>query len=304
MSVYTEAEHAIALADTLKWITRPPADPRGRYAYGLYQQRLKDYNEAFRYFMMAYADGIREAAFDIAECLQEKLPDDDCLAKCGGTADDYYRWAYDYYEPLVRSVQNSPSLIRDHPEAVFRAARMLRYGLGTAAEPDRAIALFQSLANAFPELTPDSFNIVCEYTAAGSGVSAPTEICKLPVGRAIYETALYELENRKLGPPELAKIRQLLKKAWDFHCEDALFYDYRHFCEDFSDYPYQDEIREQYSFRIGQYGRICDVHPSPKAYLRMIRLYEEGYPGDSPERRKDFALKALPYYKRLEKLSC
>ena len=47
MSIYTEAEHAIALSDTLWWIEHPPMTAVERYAYGLYQYRLKDYNEAF-----------------------------------------------------------------------------------------------------------------------------------------------------------------------------------------------------------------------------------------------------------------
>ena len=62
----------------------------------------------------------------------------------------------------------------------------------------------------------------------------------------------------------------------------------------------QDEIRQLYSFRIGQYGRVCDVNPSRKAYLRMIQMYEDGFPGDGPERRADFALKAQKYYKKIE----
>ena len=75
MSVYTEAEHVIAISDTLKWIDQPPASPESRYAYGLYHLRLKDYNEALRWLLFAAEDGITDAFFDIGECLHRNVID-------------------------------------------------------------------------------------------------------------------------------------------------------------------------------------------------------------------------------------
>ena len=59
MSIYTEAEHAVALTDTMRWIKHPPMTPEERYRYGRYHWRLKDYNEAFRWFSMALAGTAR-----------------------------------------------------------------------------------------------------------------------------------------------------------------------------------------------------------------------------------------------------
>ena len=73
MSIYTEAEHAIALSDTLWWIEHPPMTAAERYAYGLYQYRLKDYNEAFHWFSLAASDGIQDAWFDMGQCLLQEM---------------------------------------------------------------------------------------------------------------------------------------------------------------------------------------------------------------------------------------
>ena len=80
MSVYTEAEHAIALTDTLYWIDHPPITPVQRYLFGRYHYRLKDFNTAFHWFTLSLSDGVDQAWFDIGECLRLNLVDADILA--------------------------------------------------------------------------------------------------------------------------------------------------------------------------------------------------------------------------------
>lgn len=58
-----------------------------------------------------------------------------------------------------------------------------------------------------------------------------------------------------------------------------------------------------FSFRIGQYVRVCDVNPSPKALDRLASVYESGYPGDNEEQQKAFAQKAVPLRKRIDTLN-
>lgn len=288
MSIYTEAEHAIAITDTLYWINQPPIEPLERYRFGRYHYRLKDYNEAFRWFRHAASDGIGQAWFDLGECLRMDLID------CTDTtpeAEDFYSaefcWhhAWEYYKD------------GETPEVLYRRAYMLRYGLGTDADVRQAALLFQKIADLYNDLKPEDFDICCNYSYEGSSVSAPTDVCKLPAGAALFELAKLELKR------DSDKGRMRLKKAYDFHCEEALFLDFQLFGSNYASYTYQDDIRELFSFRIGQYTRICDVNPSVKAYRRLIDLYESGYPGDDEERRKAFAQKAVPLRKKLEALA-
>lgn len=288
MSIYTEAEHAIALSDTLYWIEHPPMTPKEHYAYGLYQYRLKDYSEAFHWFSIAASDGVEDAWFDMGQCL---LPDNPQAAQA------CFKNAWNYY-----------CLPSENPEVLYRRAWMLRYGCGTEQVFSEAYNLFQTVADHYRELTPADFDICCEYSLEGSGICAdstkasPISHCKLPAGAALFELAKYFLEGLSPVDKNIENGRSLLKKAYDFHCEEALFYDFNLFGGNYNTYEYQDDIRELYSFRIGQYGRVCDINPSKETYLRLIQTYEKGYPGDNAERRLDFAKKAAPLYKKMEAL--
>lgn len=324
MSIYTESEHAVALTDTMRWIKHPPMTPEERYQYGRYHWRLKDYNEAFHWLSMALEDHVEAAWFDIGlgltndffdleicsqntEILSETAETDSVAAD----PEVCFRNAWRYYSDIA--APNS--------EELFRKAWLLRRGLGTKADPEAARLLFERIPEMYPNLTPEDFKIYCEYTVEGSDASAAADICKLPIGDAFLELATYKLDfilkemekgsdtkntdekaagRNQADQERIREGRLLLKKACDFHCEEALFLDYRLFGANFGKYEFQDEIRQLYSFRIGQYGRVCDIDPSRKAYLRMIRMYENGFPGDSPERREDFARKAQKYYKKIE----
>lgn len=295
MSNYTEAEHAVALIDTLYWIKHPPITPESRYRYGRYHWRLKDFNEAYHWFCLALTDNVEAAWFDIGLCLIRDLidPDEEDISVPG--SEECFQNAWQHYS----SIPNPDS------EELYRKAWMLRHGHGTQPDPAAARLLFEKIPGMHPDLTTKDFEIYCDYSVDGSDVAVSTDVCKLPVGDAFLELAEYKLEeSKKIGnsPEHITEARRLLKKAYDYHCEEALFYDYRLFGTDFEKYEYQDDIRQLFSFRIGQYGRVCDVDPSRKAYLRLIHMYESGYPGDTPQRCEDFARKADKYYKKIEAL--
>lgn len=293
MSVYTEAEHVIAISDTLKWIENPPASPESRYAYGLYHLRLKDYNEALRWLLFAAEDGIEAAFFDIGECLRYDFADLSVFNQLLPAVDTCYERAFAFYSHM-------PS---KDSTALFRLGYMRRYGLGCPQDMTAAFALFLKVQGIHKYLVPDDFNITCNYSIEGSGVTSTADICKLPLGAACYELAIYYLEGLSPAEKNIPKARNLLKQAYDFHHADALLLDFQLFGQNYSAYEHQDDIRELYSFIIGQYGRVCDVHPSVKAYERLIAMYENGYPGDEGQRKSDFALKAKPLYKKITALS-
>lgn len=313
MSVYSEAEHAIALTDTVYWIEHPAMTPVDRYLYGRYHYRLKDYNEAFHWFLLALSDGFGQAWYDVGLCLANTYIDDNIefaevlSSYCGKAVPANpqaasalcYQQAWAYYSNELAENPRLPA-----GESLYRKAMLLRYGLGTEADSVRAESLFNQVVDLHRNLTPDNFDICCDYSSAGAidggtVVSAPIDVCKLPAGAALYELALLELDKQT---PDTARVRRLLRNAYDFHYEEALFLDYRLYGTDYSTYEYQDEIRELFSYRIGQYTRIHDVNPSPKALDRLARMYEDGYPGDNDERRAAFALKAVPIRKRIATL--
>lgn len=308
MSVYTEAEHAIALTDTLYWIDHPPITPVQRYLFGRYHYRLKDFSAAFHWFTLALSDGLEQAWFDLGECLRLDLVDTEISADffsrceeffgCNSISDEKltelcYKNAWNYY-----SCEDTENSYLPKGESLFRRGFLLRHGLGIASDSGAAYQCFNDVVKLHSSLTPDDFNICCDYSNAGTSgsgthISSPVDLCKLPAGAALFEMSMYHTKDEQ---------RRLLKQAYDFHFEDALFYDYEHCGKTYEDYEYQDDIRELFSFRIGQYTRVHDVNPSAKALDRLACMYENGYPGDSEERRKAFAMKAVPLRKKIEVL--
>lgn len=305
MSVYTEAEHAIALTDTLYWIDHPPITPVQRYLFGRYHYRLKDFNAAFHWFTLALSDGLEQAWFDLGECLRLDLVDTEISADffsrceeffgCNSISDEKltelcYKNAWNYY-----SCEDTENSYLPKGESLFRRGFLLRHGLGIASDSGAAYQCFNDVVKLHSSLTPDDFNICCDYSNAGTSgggthISSPVDLCKLPAGAALFEMSMYHTKDEQ---------RRLLKQAYDFHFEDALFYDYEHCGKTYEDYEYQDDIRELFSFRIGQYTRVHDVNPSPKSLDRLACMYENGYPGDNEERRKAFAMKATPLRKKI-----
>lgn len=295
MSVYTEAEHAIALEDTLYWIDHPPVLAEQKYLYGKYQLRLKDYNAAYEWLKTAYESGVKEAAFDLGRLLIWETVDDDVTGRDKKSAADYFDAAWDHVKE-----QKMPD--DENAEEIFQKAFLMRYGYGTPKDAVTAYHLFASIKEHYKELTPEAFDICCNYSWEGSALSSSAQVCKLPLGDACFQMAKYYLEDVEGFERNREKGRSLLREAYDFHCEEALFTDYTLFGEDFSTYEYQDEIKELFSFRIGQYVRVCEVHPSVKSYLRLISMYENGYPGDCGERKIAFAEKAKGLYQKKERL--
>jgi len=289
MSVYTEAEHAIALTDTLAWQKKPPQKPEEYYQYGQYQFRLKDYNEAYTYFTLAAEKGYGLAWFHIGECIRREYLDEGILT-VKLTAEQCYQKAWENL--------NQKHAVQDM--MLYQRACMLRYGLGTSQDTQKAYEIFQNLCENYQNYTEKDFVVNTEYTIRGSVADKDTTPCKSLSGSVLFELANYKAEGIMPELKNIQEARKLLKKSYDFHCEDALFLDYEIRKKEYDTYEYQNDIRQLYSFRIGQYGRITDVHPTKKAYLRLIEMYEAGYPGNQELRDQEFKAKAEYFRKKLK----
>ncbi|MDD3217598.1 MAG: hypothetical protein PHC41_01165 [Lachnospiraceae bacterium] len=290
MSVYTEAEHAIALTDTIAWEEHRPDNPQEFFQYGQYQYRLKDYNAAYNYYFRASENDYILAWFEMGECIRRELIDEEIIGN-HAEAEACYKKAWEYLE--------SKSNINDL--GTFQKACMLRYGHGTDINTQEAYEIFTGLAKQYECYTSEDFVVNTVYTIKGSVADKDTTPCKSIAGAVLYELAKYQLEGISPCAQDIEGARKLLKRAYDFHYEEALFLDYEIAEKNYESYEYQNDIRQLYGFRIGQYGRITDVHPSIKAYSRLIHMYEEGYPGDNSLRKAEFAEKANRFRKLVAK---
>ncbi len=161
------------------------------------------------------------------------------------------------------------SMKKPDPEAQYRLGKCYAYGIGTSPDLEKAVVLFNALE---------------EH------------------GGALFEmAAAYEHGCGGLKKDE-KKALKLYRTAYDKNYEEAIFAHYRLSGEDFENYPYQREIKEAYSFRIGQLMRIAEIAPCRDSYQRLAVLYENGYPGDHGEEDIRFRKKAL-IYRKLEE-SC
>ena len=63
MSYYTDAEHAVAIILTRKWSKHRPVTAVEFMEYGRFQLRMKDFEEARRWFLGSADKGCGEAWF-------------------------------------------------------------------------------------------------------------------------------------------------------------------------------------------------------------------------------------------------
>lgn len=151
-------------------------------------------------------------------------------------------------------------------EIIYRQGMCYRYGIGTEENAEQAKAAFEEIANTHAE--------------------------------AMYELGLYyEKEKRDAG-----EAKKWYRKAYDGFCEEAIFAHFNLFEGEFEEYPYQREIQEAYSFRLGRLMRIVTVSPTTYSFIRLAQMYEKGYPGDRGEEKERFCKKGEEFRKKAQLL--
>ena len=90
-----------------------------------------------------------------------------------------------------------------------------------------------------------------------------------------------------------------MRKSYDAHYEEAIFKDFEIFPGSFGEYDYQREIKEAYSFKIGQYIRIVEVRGTQESIETVIEMYLHGFPGDTGAKKEEYSRKADKYIKML-----
>lgn len=259
MSHYTEAVHTAALIETKNWIAHPPVSAQDFYLYGQYHFRLKDYSEAFHWFLHAATNGCTDAWFDIAVCLDKNLLSLEEQSVLPAHTDPG-SLAFLYYQQKAENTTKEALTL-------YRLAFLYRYGIGTQSNPIAAQELFTEASILAEKTDP--------FTA----------------GSCLYEIALYYANGIAGVTADSLTARKLLRESYAMGCADALRYDYEQYCSDYTVYDLQDDIRELYSFELGQHVRVHELRPTEKTRERVLAFYEQGYPGDSEDRRLAFAKK-------------
>ncbi|WP_177214533.1 tetratricopeptide repeat protein [Anaeromicropila populeti] len=153
---------------------------------------------------------------------------------------------------------------KESAEDYYRLGTLYKEGIGVKKEMDQAIQ--------------------CFYTAAEDNF-----------GGAFYELGIVCLEGLGGCEKDYLTARKYLRKAYDAHWEEAIFKDFEIFQGQFSEYEYQREIMEAYSFRLGQLIRAAELRKTAECYQRVIEMYQKGFPGDTGKKRELFIRKADKY---------
>ncbi len=159
----------------------------------------------------------------------------------------------------------------EDPEACYRLGILYLYGYGVEQDAARAREWFQKGA---------------EAGHAG----------------ALYELGKFYRDGKAGCPLDKQEARAYFRKAYDGHWEQAIFADFALFDGPFEAYEYKREIKEAYSFRLGQLMRVAEARPDRETLKAIIALYRHGYPGDTGERKQAFIRKGDKFVKRLETL--
>ncbi len=253
MSKYTDYEHEKALVDTRYWTKTNIDTPEKEYQHGLYQLRLKDYQEAYAWFDRAWKNAFLPAGYFIIYLVKENLIPSSINHELLPLA----RTVFNYYSDGTTS------------DDYYHLGMLYKNGWGTPKNPQKAMENFWAAAN-------DNH------------------------GGALYELGLHWLFSNHAEGYE--KARQFLRKSYDQHYEDAIFKDFEIFTGPFEDYEYQREIKEAYSFRLGQYIRMAELRMDRVSYNHVIDMYQNGFPGDTGTKRDDFIKKSKRFIKVCESL--
>jgi TPR repeat protein len=264
MSVFTDAEHAYIVHETEKWQNATIEKLADYYRIGLFHYRLKDYYKACCYLKKAAEQAFVPALYSLGVCMSRE---EGCSRDERKEA-DLFRQAYDYYSGVYALKDYS---IEDEATCSYRLGMCYSYNYGTEGDNRLARKLFESTADRF--------------------------------GASAFELG-YSYEKGRLGLiADDKKAMDYYRKAYDLQYEDAIFSHFTLFHGEFEKYPYQREIKEAYSFRIGQLMRLSVVSPCRDSYNRLAQLYENGYPGDRGENDKRFKKKAEMFRKKAELLN-
>lgn len=188
----------------------------------------------------------------------------DCLYHHPKTADET-RMAEVFYTHFLEQTADTTE-----PVLLYERGMCYAYGLGTGEQPLKAFELLEAVCDRVPEA---AYELGCAYT----------------------DGTLGRQKNFDLA-------RQYLIDAYEHYVGKAIFALYELYGGNWEQFPYQRELTEAYSYRLGKYMRVAHVNPSLQSLQNLADIYLHGFPGDTGEDDARFKRKAQKYLKRIEKL--
>lgn len=248
--------------------------------------------------MSAYTDFAHEWALQKTLYWANKIPQ---------TSQELYE--YGEYRYRLADYQESVEAYRKASElgsipARFKLAYSIDHGLGCDGGDSKQ--LFLSVIQS----DKDSFELTALYRLGmcytyGYGIE-PNEnhgfsfFWKLKdcFAEAQYEIGLFYRGGKGGLRCDRTAAELWLRKAYDGYCEEAIFALFELYDCDFKKFPYQREIKEGYSFRLGRLMRAAERAPCSENLRRLADFYNLGYPGDTGEKLDKFKKLAQKYYKK------
>ncbi len=190
----------------------------------------------------------------------------------------------------------SKAMVADLIPALFQLGQCHQLGLGTEKDIDKPDALFRQVIEAEKDsFEPDALYRIgmCHTYGWGTPVDeAKGYGCFITAATrhagCAYEVGLCYKEGKAGMKSDQGQAERWLRIAYDGYYEDAIFALFDLYGARFESFPYQREIKEAYSFKVGRLLRVAELTPCSEYWIRLAEFYELGYPGDSPNQKKAF----------------
>lgn len=186
-----------------------------------------------------------------------------CLKNgCGVTADQ--EEAQEFFKRYIKEIKKRKnSRLTLTAKQQYRLGMCLQYGYGIKKDEEQALDLFTGAAK--------------------------------EIGEASYEIGKAYREGRCNLPKDKACADRYFMQAYYQLYGEAIFESFALFDGMIEEYPHLLELRTGYSYLLGRYMRVVKVNPNQDSFLRLAKMYEKGYPGDSAAGYECFQRKAKKY---------
>ncbi|MBP2650554.1 MAG: hypothetical protein H6Q74_1379 [Firmicutes bacterium] len=190
--------------------------------------------------------------------------------------------------------------------AIYQLAYCMRYSLGISSDCKIEERLFQTVLahDDGGYETAVKYRLGMSYTYGfGTQIDEVKGLAyfnqaKEEQPQAIYELGLYYKSGKGGVKADKKTAETYFREAYDRHCEQAIFELFAMFEGNFEDFAYVREIKEAYSFKLGQLMRVAELRPCKEYFTRLADLYQQGYPGDTNENLGKFARLAQKYLQK------
>jgi len=223
---------------------------------------------------------------------------------------EYAQYQYtlkDYKEAVVWYKKSAQE---QYIPSLYQLAYCMRHQLGIGSDNDIETILFKQVIvhdeNASDFVAKYRLGMCYTY---GYGTDVDEQKgafyfmqAKDEVSQALYEIGLFYKEGKGGLQANSKKAEEYLSKAYDGHCEQAMFTLFAMFTGDLKDFAYKREIKEAYAFKLGQFMRVAELRPCKEYLTRLADFYQQGFPGDTQEGLKKFKSLAKKYNKRASAL--